>query len=157
MKPSSCLFWSLVLMLFLSSACLAQAAESPCDEIEKALNSKSSLWTITRKSRFACQEMSYFKLQSGKASVYIFIFPGNSVGEAQTVFETLANSPEWCERPEILGKGWRTSYEENRVWKCWSSQGVDVKKGRVVVRVSASTMRLSREFAKIIGDALPDA
>jgi hypothetical protein len=101
--------------------------------------------------------MSYFKLQSGKASVYIFIFPSKSVEEARTVFESLANNPDWCERYDVLGKGWRTSQEENRVWKCWSSEGVDVKKGPVVVRVSASTMKLSREFAGLIGDALPDA
>ena len=102
--------------------------------------------------------MSYFKLQSGKASVYIFIFPSKSAEEAKTVFESLvANNPDWCERYDILGQGWRTSHEENRVWECWSSEGVDIKKGRVVVRVSASTMKLRKEFAENIGDALPDA
>src|SRR6266496_3614986 len=153
----SYMFWSLVFISLLSPACLAQGSESPCDKIERGLHSKASVWKVTRKSRARCQKMSYFVLQSGKASVFIFIFPSNSVEEARTAFESLATNPDWCDRYDILGKGWRTLHEENRVWKCWSSEGVDLKKGRVVVRVSASAMRLSREFAEVIGDALPDA
>jgi hypothetical protein len=157
MKQCHYACWSLVFILCLSSACLAQGSESVCDKIERALNSKVLVWKITRKSRSPCQKLSYFELQSGKASVYIFIFPSSSVEEAGTAFESLATNPDFCESYDILGRGWRTSLEENRVWKCWSSEGVDLKKGRVVVRVSASTMKLSREFAEVIGDALPDA
>jgi hypothetical protein len=157
MKQCHYVFWSLVFIICLSSACLAQGNESVWDQIETSLNSKASLWKVTRKSRGSCQKMSYFKLQSGKTSVYIFIFPSNSVAEARTAFESLATDPDWCESYDILGRGWRTSLEENRVWKCWSSEGVDLKKGRVVVRVSASTMKLSKEFAQLIGEALPDA
>ena len=157
MKQCHYVFWSLVFITCLSSPCLAQGNESACDKIERGLNSKASLWKVTRKSRGSCHKMSYFKLQSGKASVYIFIFPSNSVEEARTAFESLATDPDWCERYDILGIGWRTSLEENRVWKCSSSEGVDLKKGRVVVRVSAPTMKLSREFAEVVGDALPDA
>jgi hypothetical protein len=59
---------------------------------------------------------------------------------------------------DVLGSGWRNSKEENRVWKAWNGEtGVDLKKGKVVVRVSASTLNLSREFAEYIGDSLPDA
>jgi len=101
--------------------------------------------------------MSYFKLQSGKSLVYVFIFSEKSIEDATTTFAYLAAAEEWCDRKvDILGSGWRTSREENRVWKCWSGEGVDLKKGRVVVRISASTMKLSREFAEYIGDALPD-
>jgi hypothetical protein len=157
MKQCSYVFWCLVFILCLSSDSLAQGNESPCDKIERDLNSKASVWKVTRKSGAPCQKMSYFVLQSGKASVFIFIFPSNSVEDARTAFESLATDPDWCEQYDIMGKGWRTSHEENRVWKCWSSEGVDLKKGRVVVRVSASTMKLSREFAEVIGDALPDA
>ena len=157
MKQFCYAFSSLVLIFALASVCSAQGDESPCDKIEKSLSSKASSWKITRKSRSPCQPLSYFKLESGKASVYIFIFPGKSAEEARTTFQFLATAEEWCERYDILGSGWRTSYEENRVWKCWSTQGVDVKKGRVVVRVSASTIKLSREFAEVIGNALPDA
>src|SRR5690348_15342951 len=88
-------FWTLVLVLILSSACLAQASEPPCNKIEKALDSTSSMWKITRKSRAPCQRMSYFKLQYGNASVYVFIFPGNSVDDAKKVFESLVNDPDW--------------------------------------------------------------
>ena len=37
MKLCSYAFCSLVLILFLSLACLVQASESPCDKIEKAV------------------------------------------------------------------------------------------------------------------------
>jgi len=102
--------------------------------------------------------MSYLKLQSGKALVYIFIFAEKSVEDAKTTFAAFVADEEWCDgKVDILGSGWRTSREENRVWKCWRAEGVDLKKGRVVVRVSASTMKLSREFAEYTGDSLPDA
>ena len=158
MKQLRYAFWAIVVIFGIGSACLAQENASPCDQIERGLNSKASLWKVVRKSRSPCQSMSYFKLQSGKALVYIFIFPEKSVEQAGISFASLAADDEWCDRKaDILGCGWRTSLEENRVWKCWRAEGVDLKKGRVVVRVSASTMKLSREFATYIGDALPDA
>ncbi len=101
---------------------------------------------------------SYFKLRFGEAFVYIFIFPPKSLDEATNTFQYFGIDEEFYGRKvDVLGSGWRNSLEENRVWKSWSGEtGVDLKKGRVVIGVSASTLALSREFAEYIGDALPE-
>jgi hypothetical protein len=99
------------------------------------------------------------KYKSGKALVYIFVYPQKSLEDATSTFNYLASDEEFYGRKvDVLGSGWRKSKEENRVWKAWNGEtGVDLKKGKVVVRVSASTLNLSREFAEYIGDSLPDA
>ena len=158
MKQFTYAFWVIVIIFGIGLTCLAQGNASPCDQIERGLNSKAPSWYVVRKSRYSCQRMSYLKLQSGKALVYVFIFPEKSIEDATTTFRYLVADEQWCGgKVDILGSGWRTSWEENRVWKCWGSEGIDLKKGRVVVRVSASTMKLTKEFAAYIGDALPDA
>jgi hypothetical protein len=120
MKQLRYAFWVIVVIFGIGSASLAQENASPCDQIERGLKSTAPLWSVVRKSRFPFQRMSYLKLQSGKALVYIFIFPEKSVEEAKISFASLAADNEWCDRkPDILGSGWRTALEENRVWKCW--------------------------------------
>jgi hypothetical protein len=159
MKHSIAAICTIAIIFGLVSACLAQEIQSPCNQIEGAIKSKAPMWKVVRKSRFACQKMSYFQLQSGKTFVFVFIFPEKSLEDATNTFKYFASDEEFYGRKvDILGSGWRNPREENRVWKSWSGEtGVDLKKGRIVVRVSASTTMLSREFAEYIGDALPDA
>ena len=136
-----------------------QQDESPCKQIESGISAKASTWNLVRKSASCSRNLSYLKYQSGKALVYIFVYPQKSLEDATSTFNYLVSDEEFYGRKvDVLGSGWRNSKEVNRVWKAWNGEtGVDLKKGKVVVRVSASTLKLSREFAQYIGDSLADA
>jgi hypothetical protein len=126
-------------------------------QIENCIRVNAPSWNLVRKSATCSRNLSYLKYQFGKSLVYVFIFPQKSSEEAAETFDYLETAEEFYGRVEVLGSGWRNSKEKNRVWKAWNGEtGVDLKKGKVVVRVSASTLKLSRQFAQFIGDALPD-
>ena len=151
------LFVTITTLSFVA-ACLAQESQSPCTQIESGIRVNAPSWQLVRKSASCDLNLPYLKYQFGKSLVYVFIFPLKSLEEAAETFNYLGVDEEYYSRKvEILGIGWRNSKEENRVWKAWTGvTGVDIKKGKVVVRVSASTLNLSRQFAQCVGDALPD-
>jgi len=124
----------------------------------KCIRVNAPTWQLVRKSATCNRNLSYLKYQFGKSLVFVFIFPQKSLEEAAEAFDYLGTDEEFYSRKvEVLGSGWRNSKEKNRVWKAWSGEtGVDLKKGKVVVRVSASTLNLSRQFGQYVGDALPD-
>jgi hypothetical protein len=136
----------------------AQNAGAVCSQIESAVTSQAPVWKLERKSR-SCHRLAYFSWRSGKSFVYVFIWPEKTVADAADTFKYLALEDEFYGQPVgVLGSGWRKAGEENRVWKtATGSSGVDLKKGRVVVRVSASNMSLARRFATYVADAIPDA
>ena len=125
-------------------------------QIENAIRMKTKSWTLVRKSAACNRNLSYLKYQSGKQLVYVFIFPQKSLEEATAQFSYLLHD-EVLGEVDVIAHGWRNSKEENRIWKDRNSKtsGVDLKKGQVVVRIHASTLNLSREFAEYIGDLYP--
>ena len=150
--------FAIIVVLGSVSVCLTQESQSPCMQIENGIRVKAPSWNLVRKSASCSRNLSYLVYQSGIAKVYVFIFPQKSLKDASTQFNYLA-SDEVLSGPDlaVLGTGWRNAKEENRVWRDWNETGVDLKKGKVVVRVSASTLDLCRQFAEYIGDSLPDA
>lgn len=135
----------------------AQNVSAVCSQIESAVTSQSPDWKLERKSR-SCHRLAYFSWRLGKSYVYVFIWPEKTMAEAADTFKYLALEDEFYGHPiEVLGSGWRKAGEENRIWKTtFGSPGVDLRKGRVVVRVSASNMSLARQFAVYVADAIPD-
>ncbi len=150
------LAWVVVFCCSLTS--LAQVNDPVCVQIENVVAAKVPTWKLERKSR-SCHKMSYFKWTSGKSVVYVFIFPENSSMEATETFEYFAADEEFYGRMvEIIEIGLRNLGNENRVWKSVTgSTGVDLRKGKVVIRISASTTGLAKQFATYIADAIPDA
>lgn len=151
------LFVTITILSFVA-ACVAQESQSPCMQIENGIRVNAATWRLVRKSATCNRNLSYLKYQFGKSLVFVFIFPQKSLEEAAEAFDYRGTDEEFYSRKvEVLGSGWRNSKEKNRVWKAWSGEtGVDLKKGKVVVRVSASTLNLSRQFGQYVGDALPD-
>lgn len=158
MNKSKKIFIVLAVLLCCSIASFAQDNNSVCAQIESIVTAKVPSWKLERKSR-SCHKMSFFKWTSGKSVVYAFIIPENSPVEAAETFQYFASDEEFYGRKvEILETGLRNLGDENRVWKSVTgSTGVDFRKGKVVVRVSASAIELAKQFAMYIADGMPAA
>ncbi len=159
MRISKSVFAALVLMFCGFMPALAQNNDSVCSQIENSVRDRTPSWKLDRKSH-SCHRLSYFKWTSGKSVVYAFIYPQSSAEEAAEIYGLLANDDElFSEKIEVVGTGLREFAEENRLWITPKSKktGVDFRKGKVVVRVSGSTLELAIQFSKYIAEAIPAA
>jgi hypothetical protein len=138
---------------------LAQENDSVCSQIGNSVRDRTRLWKLDRKSH-SCNKMSYFKWTSGKSVIYAFIYPESSVKEATEIYGLLADDDELLSvKIEVLGTGLREFGGDNRLWVTPKAKqtGLDFRKGKVVVRVSGSTMELAIQFSKYIAEGIPDA
>lgn len=152
------IFLTFILFHCYALTSLAQDNTSVCVQIERAISSKVSSWKLERKSR-SCHKLSYFKWTSGNSVVYVFIFSEKSSKEGAETFKYFASDEEFFgHKVEMIEIGLRHLGSESRVWKSVSgSTGVDFRKEKIVIRISAPTIELAKQFAMFIADAIPDA
>jgi hypothetical protein len=150
-----------LLVTFLPVSASAQTPQSVCSRIEHSVTDLVSGWTL-RKSRNLtdCKHLALFEWESSKTVVSALVFIEKSVADAQGALETMSETFD-------IGAGVQLTLldakvanlgDDNQMWVSErGNTGVDVRKGKVVVHVSAMTMELAKQFAQIIADGLPAA
>jgi hypothetical protein len=158
MNKLKALLITLTLILCCSISALAQDKETVCAQIENSVRTKAPLWKLERRSRPCKSSMVYFEWVSGKSEIYAFIYTELSSKEAIGTFEFLEIEDEiFLEKIQVFGTGLREFGEDNRLFIVPKVKraGVDFRKGKTIVRISASTLELAIQFAAHIAEAIP--
>lgn len=159
MKELKIVFLALMVVLCALTKVSAQNNSSLFNQIENAIKEKAPKWKLTQRRISKSNKYAYYAWRLGKSSAAIFISAHPSLEESTKAFKEL---PSFFEgdglKMTVLEMGLQNIGDEYYLWEDYYDKrftGVDFRKGKVVVHVSASSIETAKRFALQIADEIP--
>jgi hypothetical protein len=148
-----CIF---ILLVTLAATGVAQDNAPLFARIEKSIKDKEPNWQLVRKRIVSRSNIAYFEWKSGKSFVGVLMFitpsPEDATGTLEGLPDMLDMSKSKNRIPNLGDDNylWEAQYTKGKV-------GVDFRKGKVAVHVTAFSIEDAKSFAQRIVDEIPAA
>ena len=149
--------FAVVIGLLLSVSVLAQGNSGLFLQIESAVKQKAPGWKLAHRLVSKRVENASYLWKSGKSSVGVLIFVHDTPEQANRTYHHFDLEDFGLKRKVLEGPVLELG-DENYAWQDVNDPktvGIDFRKGRAFVHITASTLESARQFASLIADTLP--
>lgn len=157
MNKSTRLCSALILALYLSTSIFAQGASPLFVQIEKAIKEKEPAWKLVHRLVSKNGKYVSYEWKSGKSSVGVLLFVHDTPEQASNTYHNFDLEAFGLKRKVLEGTELDLG-DENYAWEDSNDRrttGIDFKKGKVFVHLTAATIEAAKQFAFLIAEDLP--
>jgi hypothetical protein len=156
-NQSTRLFSALILAIYLSMSIFAQGQSPLFSQIEKAIEGKESAWKLVHRLVSKNGKYVSYEWKSGKSSVGVLIFVHDTPEQANKTYHNFDLEAFGLKRKVLEGTVLDVG-DENYAWEDANDSrttGIDFRKGKVFVHITAPTKESAKQFAFLIAETLP--
>lgn len=157
MNRSTRLFLALSVALYLSTSILAQGESAVFRQIEGVMKEKAPTWKLVHRLISKNGKYVSYQWKSGKASLGVLIFVHDTDEQASKTYHNFDLEAFGLKRKVLEGTVLDLG-DENYAWEDSNDRtttGIDLRKGKVFVHLTAPTMESAKQFALLIAEAIP--
>jgi hypothetical protein len=146
-----------LLIIFGLAPVTAQEKVSLLDQVERSVQQKRSEWKFVSRRVSKNQKYGAYRWESGKSFVNVLVFVQDSAAEANKTYHNFDLEAFGLKRKVLEGTVLDLG-DENYAWEDSndrSTTGIDFRKGKVFVHITAPTIEAAKQFAFLIAEALP--
>lgn len=159
MNRSTRLFLALSVALYLSTSILAQGESAVFRQIEGVMKEKAPTWKLVHRLISKNGKYVSYQWKSGKASLGVLIFVHDSQEQANKTYHNFDLEAFGLKRKVLYGTVLDLG-DENYAWVDSNDSrttGIDFRKGKVFLHITAPTIESAKQFAFLIADVLPSS
>ena len=153
------LFLALSVALYLSTSIFGQDESALFRQIEAAMKEKAPTWKLVHRLVSKNGKYVSYQWKSGKASLGVLIFVHDSQAEANKTYHNFDLEAFGLKRTVLEGPVLELG-DENYTWEDSNDKrttGIDFRKGKVFVHITAPAIEAAKQFAFLIANALPSS
>lgn len=148
----------MLLFLIGNAAVFAQDEPRLFGRIESSIKENEPRWKLQRRQLTNGGRATLYRWSSDSSAVHVFVFVLSSSEEATQEFKSLPSVMEADGiKMRVLDKTVPGLGDENYLWEGYydkSAKGVDFRKARVIVHISATSSDIAKRFAEHIAEVI---
>ena len=157
MNKATKLCSALILALYLSTSLFAQGDSPLFAQIEGAMREKAPTWKLVHRLVSKNGKYVSYEWKSGKSSVGVLVFLHDTQEQASKTYHNFDLEAFGLKRKVLEGTVLDIG-DESYSWEDSNDRrttGIDFRKGKVFVHLTAPTIEAAKQFAFLIAEALP--
>lgn len=152
---------SFIWLVFISGSAPVTAQEkvSLLDQVERSVQQKRPEWKLISRRVSKNKKYGTYRWELGKSFVNVLVFVEDTAAEANKRYHNFDLEAFGLKRRVLEGPVLELG-DENYTWEDANDKrttGIDFRKGKVFVHVTAPAVESAKEFASLIADALPSS